>query len=894
MEFAAGVVGFIGLTGQILQGCNYLSSLFSNAKESPKIIQTVSLELQSFTSSLSHFKGLLVELEANPHLWPRGWHPEAALKSCDTAVTQLKAFVHKFPELHDSGNAESSKHVREKWQRIMLAKEMAALQRYLSGLQHAKYDLELLQSNIGPRISLRTTSGFQQQLKDVHKSTTTMSNNSTQLQEMYASTTRSVQQLSTGFDGVRTDIAELKASFTLQSGELLAALSRVIDVEEARAIEKHSASLEKEKPSQPDTRVFEEINSHADDECTEIGHVSRSNINPTSRISDAEIRALSTQNPYVPKPLIKKSPKKQRSSTSSYNIWLGRIIITTTETTQEDLSTVEYGQKSKLLAKRFTISIIPNLLFSTKGAIFATGSARPAAIHPLWDNRLRVFRTHSYDSRLRDVLKNGNYLEFRNMLDRREVTPFDQLSGPYPWRRTIPLFYYMMRCFCENIERISSRTYYVQGVLDIARLLVGQGIDCGEENVLEVLGLLELDDDTRASILDLYYLIISHSETDPFDRIHARSTNWIYRRSLTQEEWDTSELQEEFEVAYGRGSWSAIVIRELPDHDWARSLRDAWSRKPSKLRRSRKYCLKEFGYRFTDSEWPALCWNEQTPPFWRSREQCKEVFGDRFMRLQWPRLFWKRELPPFWRSRKQCEEFFDIYFVYREWPNLYWKQELPAFWRSRKQCAEFFDTYFADYDWPNLYWKQEIPGLWYSWEDCKDFFGEGFVFCKWARILGQDCFEYVFGQRSWDCFELWREKHEYSYYDGCSRWRKEGQNKSIQEWRSQNPILRHSRPHNLAKFGYEFFQQHFPKLLKEDGLTAEEIENLTKDGPDLYCRPPQWPRENKKRSWDDDEHGNRIEDEDEDGNWSDASGWETADEEISDEPWRELTVEDYA
>ncbi|KAL9616894.1 MAG: hypothetical protein Q9160_008283 [Pyrenula sp. 1 TL-2023] len=168
-------------------------------------------------------------------------------------------------------------------------------------------------------------------------------------------------------------------------------------------------------------------------------------------------------------------------------------------------------------------------------------------------------------------------------------------------------------------------------------------------------------------------------------------------------------------------------------------------------------------------------------------------------------------------------------------------------------------------------------------------FGKDFVDKIWPKILGKSCLEHVFGRGAW------HGSYPGSYWD---QWKIEKWlQTSKRYWWNQDRAVRHSRSHNITKFGIEFVKNHLPALLESDGLTEDEIEELTRDGDDMYCRPPQWPRKNKNDSWDEEEEeqhldndghrdgsgaGDDIDANSHDGQDSDDAGWETADEGDSD------------
>lgn len=860
MEATASVVGFIGLTGQVLQGCNYLSTLFSDAKEAPEIIRAVSAEIQAIESSLLHFQALKSELDVNPHLVPHDWSPAPALTCCNEAINALKCFIQNFPELHSLRDPIAAHRIRGKWQRLNLAKNMNRLQRHLHRLQNAKSGLELLQSNIGGRTGLRSLLSINENVEKTEQSMSNLKTNASQNQETCVT--------------MQAQLLDIKSCLSQQFEKLPNVISHKVEAEVIKALEKHFALGTKELSVQSHTRVVEEIASEKVNNRSPMEPPLEScNLLPPND-TETGTMFLSSKDINITKPLVKKGLKKQRARTNSYNILFGRIVITTIETTQDGLSVAEYGEKYESIAKQLMITVISNTLFSNKGALVAIGSTRPTDSHPLWDTRLRLFRTHDSksESSVVKVLKRGDYLSFRNMMERREVTPFDQIGSSC----SETLVKYIMDHLYYDIISIDKMDQ--QGAIRIIKLLADQGVDCGLGiSMAQIQSGFSLKFDQA---LDLYYVMLTHSETNPF-RAYYDLDEWTFRSFLTQDKWDISDFQEEYEAIYGRGSWQSRVIKRVPPRIWRQSQSDAWFERPGSLRRSKIYCSNEFGKKFVQEIWPKLCWNEQIPSFWQSKEECEQIFGE--------------------------------YFVLRIWPLLYWKQETPEFCRSKEKCEKFFGISFVKYEWPSLDWELEIPEFWHSWKACRNAFGYEFISCgTWARLLGPDCFEHVFGQGAWSDFvELYQDsgRLRLNWYDWLRKWH----STCTIRWWYLNLRLRHSRSHTLFAFGLEFLKDtsdgSLIDLLQDDGLTVTEAEELVKDGPDLYCRPPQWPRRNMRRSWDDVEeeghssnslitaYGDRDseyeDEEEEEDDKSDSSGWETAEEEPRDTSEEPLTARHY-
>ncbi|KAF7509421.1 hypothetical protein GJ744_007984 [Endocarpon pusillum] len=155
MNIAAGLVGFIGLSGQILQGCNYLCKTFSDAADAPDVIAAASNELGAIRSRLEAFQHLLLEVRASAPAFLRVQQdPAVPLQSCQNAIQKLQSFVDKYTDLSIStasspGNLKSHKAAFHKaWQKFDVARRGDQLRGYVSQLEAAKSFLSAAQDSI--------------------------------------------------------------------------------------------------------------------------------------------------------------------------------------------------------------------------------------------------------------------------------------------------------------------------------------------------------------------------------------------------------------------------------------------------------------------------------------------------------------------------------------------------------------------------------------------------------------------------------------------------------------------------------------------------------------------------------------------------------------------------
>ena len=146
MDAAAALVGFIGLSGQVLQGCSYLCEFFADAKDAPRIVRNVSDHLEVIQPALTTIRATLASLQDSSASLPMLQNPTPALEHCESAIAELKAFVDR----HDcmTASAPERSKVRKGWQRLGVARKSNKLRGLAVRLEQAKTSLLLVQANV--------------------------------------------------------------------------------------------------------------------------------------------------------------------------------------------------------------------------------------------------------------------------------------------------------------------------------------------------------------------------------------------------------------------------------------------------------------------------------------------------------------------------------------------------------------------------------------------------------------------------------------------------------------------------------------------------------------------------------------------------------------------------
>jgi hypothetical protein len=124
-------------------------------------IRGVSDHLEVIQAALSTIRTTFLDLQAGSDSLSTLQDPTSALKSCEWAITELKAFADRHGGIHISTSTTpqaiptSSKSfpgrstLRRGWQRLGVARRANKLKDLEARLEHAKSSLQVIQANIG-------------------------------------------------------------------------------------------------------------------------------------------------------------------------------------------------------------------------------------------------------------------------------------------------------------------------------------------------------------------------------------------------------------------------------------------------------------------------------------------------------------------------------------------------------------------------------------------------------------------------------------------------------------------------------------------------------------------------------------------------------------------------
>lgn len=776
MDIAAGVVGFVGLTGQILQGCNYLCDFFSNAAEAPELILRLANELSAVQSSLSSLHTSLQKIEANiPRVHLQTSIP--AIENCKPIVEDLNRFVLEHGELLSTSStshptsvastatsSSSRKRVRKAWQQIDVARKGSRLRDYTFRLEQAKTSLVLFQSEVALLLGQEALSSIgiiQGSLAQVTLNSATVSNNSLAVQR-YAREANDASNLT------RDAIAAMGAECINRFDSLPDKFASMLETTIVKTLARHEASriATRAAPSH-------EAASHGPMSSEE--DISYGAVMTQKKIAVSQsIRPLKDSNPPQHGQLgvfgrnLTWAPKRSRVDETTYKFWFGRISIATVVTEVVDHNVSASDSLHYPRSRRTTITLFPKTWLSKTGLKLQSGNSQPSFSHPIWDNRLRVFRTHQWESPVRKAIYDADLLEFRRLLGTGEVNPFDNMMGERYNKRTYSLFEVVMMCFHGNTSEDGNQSR--RHLVEMARILAECDVDCGAGGVLWYVFHSRREgmdcEDVRSLGGILFRMVMAHSYSNPFEGegigSHYANRGLVERVAiLGQDAWDISDMQEKIQTRWGPGAFQHFVLNYGDQESWVEQQTQIWRQRPVSSRKSREECLATFGHRFVGDHWPMLCWRDELPSFWRDREACLEAFGESFVKYSWP--------------------------------SLYWHLERPHFWQSRDACLEFFK--------------------------------HDFMKTTWSVLLGEECFDYLEGKWAWQCS------------GGDDRVPSSWEADMIKRWYKDDEAQRHSRQHCLRRYGVRFVQYQWASLLREDWVPEDQILDLTADGPDLIWQP---------------------------------------------------------
>jgi hypothetical protein len=133
----ASAIAFIGLAGQVLQGCQYVHDFIDNIRDAPDGLRHYHTEISSFRSAVLGFQEVLQAIKPFARIENSAEQALLALQS-GGAIDDLKAFLQNFERSRE----------KELWRSIKLARKRSELAKYVARLGEAKVNILLAQSQV--------------------------------------------------------------------------------------------------------------------------------------------------------------------------------------------------------------------------------------------------------------------------------------------------------------------------------------------------------------------------------------------------------------------------------------------------------------------------------------------------------------------------------------------------------------------------------------------------------------------------------------------------------------------------------------------------------------------------------------------------------------------------
>lgn len=134
----ASVVSFIGLVGQILQGCQFIYDRVDDIKGAPDELHHILYQLKSFQAGLRSFQLTLEKARQSIDIFPLEESIRLALNLSESTIKDLRDLVNKYT--HDGK--------QNWWKSFKVAKKKNVFTTYVNRLNQVKIDILVVQSTL--------------------------------------------------------------------------------------------------------------------------------------------------------------------------------------------------------------------------------------------------------------------------------------------------------------------------------------------------------------------------------------------------------------------------------------------------------------------------------------------------------------------------------------------------------------------------------------------------------------------------------------------------------------------------------------------------------------------------------------------------------------------------
>jgi len=137
LSLGTSAVAFIGLAGQVLQGCQYICNFVDDVREASDDLRYFKREIKGFRAAVLGFQRILQRFEDSASLETVAEQIGLSLNSASLAINELKTLVEKY----EHGGK------RDWWRDLKVARKRAQFVKCIESLGRAKTDISLAQSS---------------------------------------------------------------------------------------------------------------------------------------------------------------------------------------------------------------------------------------------------------------------------------------------------------------------------------------------------------------------------------------------------------------------------------------------------------------------------------------------------------------------------------------------------------------------------------------------------------------------------------------------------------------------------------------------------------------------------------------------------------------------------
>jgi hypothetical protein len=409
---AAGVTSLVGFAGQILQGLVFLCGFFGDVHDAPDEVAALVKELKALELLIRRIASLIEGTNSSPNSTPLPGEPSAlspassfpsnsldeirpALELCGHWTDKLRKLV----LLYES--TESMTRRRKTWNNINLAFRRKKLDKYTEALQRGK--LLLLQSHLvimnlsildHTIYSNKSTTQISEQLSKLALNQSSHTTILTQAQESLCSVDQNVREVKSSLDSLLTQF-DIQCLARLLGPAIANVVSYHISLEIQRNREKLRLDEVQDGPS--NTTISQSRTSEAGD---------------AQYYVDAGKRKLTSASPH--------SNIKRRclGSFKSYNLWFGKILV----------STETYTNDSKSQLLRTEVILLPAIWLLRKGATIMIDRVTSACVKPVINYSIRPLTIIPNHSPIFSAIADGNIHLVQELFTKGMASPFDHTS----------------------------------------------------------------------------------------------------------------------------------------------------------------------------------------------------------------------------------------------------------------------------------------------------------------------------------------------------------------------------------------------------------------------------------------------------------------------------------